>query len=300
MRFHWISLVAVAAILGLGIAPQVATAQDNTFNNNFGNDWEEDRNWSLTHEPTGSENAIIPSGETCYITTSGRVAASFEVGGGSGLLHLNTGTSLKITADSVVEGLVTLEGTAALIIDGNLTVDSVTAAGVIRMENQGSEIKDNGGNEVLTITDTDIRGVGTISIGLVNDGAVIADVANLCDVSLNLTSNAKYGNGIWGAEAGGCLSVDVAVYGAADWKIVSTDSELDSGSAIHIDVQLTSELCGDVVLEDGTFYANQNFCTGGHLIWKSVVGSEGNTSPRISVASAKAASFKSGSCGCSS
>jgi len=306
MRLFSISIVAVAAILAFGIAPQFAAGADNFFDNASGNNWDTTANWSLGHEPNSTENAVIPVGETCEITSSNNAAASFEV---YGQLSILSGGDLKITAGSIVDGLVYLESSGKLIIDTSLTIQS-NNDGVIQLYGITAEIKDNGGGEVLTITNTcvndeetcsvDIRGAGVISLNLVNNGAVIADVYGVDPPTpLRLTTVGKSGNGIWGAEIGGDLQVEVVVTGAGHWQIVDTDSNLDQYSRILIEATCDA-LCGTVQLNNGVFHAQESFCTGGNLTWASVVGyNDENTAPTIRVETGETATFK-GACDCTS
>lgn len=314
MRFTRALLVALA--LGLVVAaPAGAQLNNKTFYDTTNDhDWNTDGNWQPSGKPTSAHNAIIPSDKTCFIYTGGSdgVAGAFQV---AGELTVQGQRKLTISHDSVVDGLVKLDNSGKLVIDENLTIRS-NDTGVIRLQGLGeevedrAEIKNNGGNEVLTITNTcvddeetcsvDIRGYGTVSLALANHGAVIADTFAEGD-GIVLATNGKMGTGVWGAESGGVLKVEVLVTGEADWRIIKTNS-FDTLSQILISVELSSGLCGDVYLEAGIFHAAESFCTNGHLIWKSASGSSGNTTPQIQVDSGAytVARFSSDSCGCSS
>lgn len=264
-------------VLIVTLSAPTAVATDNIFDDNSGNNWHTDANWSQGTAPDASDNAIIPAGESCVITSSGAVAESFEV---YGTLTLNSSTDLTITADSIVDGLVTVGSSAYLYIGdttNNLVVQS-NGSGVIRLE--GGIIANNGNDEVLEITNTcvdddpdcsvDIRGYGTISVELVNDGAVVADVYNADPgARLYLTTNPKSGSGQWAAEDGGILTVQTSMSGDGLW-LISTGDTNSAQSTIEIDTGAGCTcLGGDVWLHDGYFHAITSFCTSGDLQYKS-------------------------------
>jgi len=272
MRLHFGLLVAIITTIALTAVAPYASAADNTFDNVVSQFWDDGQNWSQSTPPDSSDNAIIPVGESCIIRFAGAEAMSFEV---YGTLTLNSSTDLTITHGSIVDGLVTVGASADLVIDNNLTIAS-NDDGVVRLT--GGNIVDNGGDEVLTITNTcvnddpdcsiDIRGFGEVSVELVNDGAVVADVYNVDPgARLYLTTSGKSGSGQWVAEDGGILTVQTTVTGDGLW-LISTGDTNSSESVIEIEAGCTC-LGGDVWLHDGFFYASESFCTSGDLQYKS-------------------------------
>jgi hypothetical protein len=259
--------------------------------------WDVASNWTGTQVPDGDDTAVIPVGKQAWI----RPGYSISPVGAviveedpeecqyghcyqTEIFLLREGgvsTSLTITgyATSRVDGQIRLENECVLQITGNT---SIYGAGEINL-GTGSVIRDNGNGYTLRLFDNGLcEGTldracapqiiswtgGVVELELDNDAFVVATrgVINPCDdppesATLRLSTNAKYGDGFWVAEAGGAMEVDVPVSGAGTWLV---DDATCSGSSFWID-SCCNDLWGAVVLTRGFLHVRSTgyFCTRG-------------------------------------
>jgi len=163
MKRMLLTTVAICAVLCFGLTAQATT--NITFNVTSGN-WNTAGNWDLNRVPADGDNAIIPTGRTCYVDINNARADSFTVQG-TGVLSINTNCLLEIDSASSVAGTsgVVLSGSASTLkISGSLTI---SGAGSIDGQNSSAVISIPANNALtLDFSSTDaVTGSADIVLG---------------------------------------------------------------------------------------------------------------------------------------
>lgn len=310
--------LVTAAVLSLGSTSWAQPTCENDFQpTGDEGDWDLGSNWSEGHEPTSSEVACIPPGKTAHISVNDNkeaeaiwVKASGPTLGRLEIIGDNAQpTSLKIFADSRVDGELVLRAAPRLIIDGSVTIDgtgqillipelssehpSILGSGTLpeltlKGKNAGTWTPDDWDDRTNTLL---LYGGGMIDVALVNKAHVSTwEEESLqrsygADATLTINKSAK-GDGFWIAEINsGDARIDV---GILDFKAQVTEDGtwvvVDSAAEIRINAASTS-LTGDVLVYDGMFLVRQNFETTGDLTL------EDQGRPEIVVRQGKVAKF---------
>lgn len=283
-------------------------------------DWTQNADWENNDAPDAGDDVCIETGKTVTIpaawTEGPALARSINIQPPSGQMaggiliveaEFGVGTQeLTLTADSRVDGLLRLEGKLNIDPSSELeTLEIIGNGGEIRMSDR-ADIRGVNSNDVLIITgDTpgsrstslSVTGGGIITVELVNDAYVIA---NLPSLSLDLDTNDKSGtaDGHWMAQecddvaypsctGAGNLKISVAITGEASWIIQGHDDAKIFLSPLGVDIDCD----GDVLITDGILELNKNFTTTGDLTIESVTVESVTSTPEILVDDDKLASF---------
>jgi hypothetical protein len=116
------SLLAAAMVFALPSATAVAAT--TVFTGNFNNDWNDSRNWTRG-VPTFDDDAIIPTGLTCIISTGFGEARTVEVQADATLgVELGFALDLWAPAPPNPPAAMTVHGTVYLKDDALLTVNA--------------------------------------------------------------------------------------------------------------------------------------------------------------------------------
>lgn len=250
---------AIASLI-IGPGAGYALAANNTFqetniDDDFDYPWSDTGNWSLSHVPTNTENAVIPTGKTATIRNedADAVADTFTIQG-TGVIDIEA--SRKLTVDgsaSSVAGSLNLLGSGSELafITAN---HAVSGAGKIDGQQELAVISIAGG---ITLTLTaiiegklDITGAGNFT----NRGRVIADIAGILDIQVTGAIDDS-------ANTGACSSSNNR------WAVTV------SGATLLFSGADPSDMEGYFWVSDGTLQAGDDFapgdavnvCTVGHL-----------------------------------
>jgi len=294
-------------VTAAALAAQPSVAETvNEFTGEVNDSWNIRGNWELG-VPDNSHRAWIPSAKSCkvYNGDNPAVADSIDV---DGTLAVDEEQTLTIDTDSRIDGTLTLESYgdygAKLPLTASLTITGY--GGKIQMGSHCEIDESSGGPYVLTLESDCLEtleagcgltliGAGEINTGLTNNGFVIGSVwcegagqPPPCALSLNQTPVS--GTGEWQAQDGGWLLANVLVTGSATWRISQGDSDADGLSLIEINA-CCYDLSGEVILKNGTFKVNEDFCTEGDLTLASTDNGYETTDPAIDVACGAVARF---------
>jgi len=307
MRTKWYHTVPVVTVAALVAQP---AAGQTTYTGGPEGSWHTVGNWN-NGVPHANIRAIIPSGKSCKIYNGNPAAEadSFEV---DGTLTLQGSQTLTINTDSDIDGRLVLEGDdtpsgARLLITAGLTITGY--GGEIQMNSLYAVIDEASGSHELTLESNctgtlavdcglSIIGAGEINCGLVNNGFVIADWCppdgGACALQVNGVPTS--GDGEWQAQKYGKLQVNVEVTGPGTWRIRVGSNPANEISKIEVN-ECCHDLTGDVILQNGKFEINADFCTTGDLTLESVLkGYQSYTSPKIDVAADALATFSLTTC----
>lgn len=238
-------------------------AEECSFLPTSGN-WDSAGNWSCGDIPGSDDTAIIASGKTCTVASGGsdQACISFDVGG---TLVIETGRTLTISANSVVDGIVNMQGSLSLSSsltisgDGTIILQQKTGTGAYTSQITGAgtlTLSDDGGGDELTVV-----GTGEIDNVLVNNAVVRARThAGGSDFDGQLELNGDMsGSGRFEADDGEALEVIGEATGAATW------TRLDGDRDNRIVIQAACCVTGDVLIIAGTLDVEADFCTTGDL-----------------------------------
>jgi len=252
--------------------------------------WNDRDNWTSNTGadfPQAGDIAIIPGGETCYISpTRVEECDSIQIQGG-GTLEIraddNNDGELTISEDSVIDGKLLFayyvsqgscspdtERPAILHIDESLTItgDGGYIIGGCRKFLKSPGLITGPAGAVLTIQNDSpglltVKGHMEIEVELVNNAVVCVGSPGQVteddqgEYVLRLTDRPKSGNGLWAAYLGR-LEVNYAVSGSGSWLLERAPYE----SAI-IRINAACLVGGGVTLHRGTFDVQANFCSTG-------------------------------------
>lgn len=270
---------------------------ENTFTGEVDFEWTRGDNWELDHEPTSTEVACIPAGETAKLSqnSSGNGVCEALVISSGGTVIVDVPRTLTVHADSRIDGIIWFTNTSKLIIADDITISG--NGGVLDSAHPfgGNSIESVGGAHTLTLQGDDndarstslvLRGAGDVDVSVVNNAYVVAN----WPTPIAFNEGPISGNGFWiceerhdgaGNSFGGNLVFNAAVSGSAEWIIFDGPD-----SKIQINVASTT-LTGDVTISAGVLDVNENFKTTGDLTLESVSGS----APSIEVAGGRTAEF---------
>lgn len=311
-----ISMGAISLVATSSSFAQECVGFDKRFLGVNGNGWHEPSNWEPPVAPTGLQTACIPSDRTAVVeagATPNAFAKTIRIEGESGNpatggnVVVESGATITLHGDSVINGSMKLKGDATLFI--NPTLSSMTITG------DGGEIKgDTEGGP--TFTPAIIDNVGTQNKGLIITGATSERTRSLVvrgglDIRVNLNNKAyvvadkknnplllsvvakKVGiGGFWIAErdpdhAGGygTLKVNASVKGGGQWTLV--DHHI---CTIEFNAPCQS-LTGDFFIEKGSVDVNDNLITTGNLHWHAIPPDNEEIVSQMIIAEGKTATF---------
>lgn len=267
---------------------------ETTFNQCDNDDWENASCWD-GGKPTLSLVACVPSGKTATVRDENAACEGFVIEDGATVL-IKSGRTLTMhgsLSNNELDGDIQIERGGQLNVNADLSVfPSASNDGEIIGLTGGtgafgkiagsSELEIEGGG--TRATSVVISGALDIEVRLVNDGYVVADQLGQ---AITLKTNSKLGDaGVWVAEKGGKLVVDIGVTGGNDWSLEDTTNEDGDQSVIEFNFNCTS-LTGDFIIQNGRLDVDANVDTTGNLVFAS----DGETHPRIDVVADKYVEF---------
>jgi hypothetical protein len=273
-------MLTIGVVAGFSASNALAQFTCNTtFTGTIDEDWEDDDNWD-NDAPNSTKTACIPDDKLVEIKSAAEAKAIWIQRDGSnrGVLQVcYEVNSLRLYENSLIDGVLQLEGGTDLIVDDSLTITGDGGEISFLAFQYPARILSASANDTLTLqgTDNDSRSTslvlhGTIEIEapLVNNAYVVADEGDIV-----LKTNAKSGNGRWVAgynstkQTTGRLIVDVAVSGSGTWELKEHANAL-----IIVNAECTA-LTGDVIVQKGAINLYADFDTSGNVELKSVSGS---------------------------
>lgn len=268
MRVFIFVIVIAMAVIGLG---SIAQAEECTFEETTTNFYDTAGNWSCSGVP-GSDDTVVldDSDDVCVVRAAGsdQACISFSLVPGT-ILTIETGRTLTITGNCVVDGTVNMQGTLSLSSsltisgDGTIILQQKTGTGAYTSRITGSTLtlSDDTGGSVLTAV-----GTGEIENVLVNNARILAghetsycDGSPACDFDGVFELEAAVsGSGKFEAADGEELELQSTVVGSADW-------EIGDHSANQITLLGIACLNGDFLILNGRLEIQEDFCTCGDL-----------------------------------
>lgn len=282
MKKRIIVALSVCVLVSMFASP--LQAANKIFTGDEDQNWDEHLNWIPFGVPAPGDYVFIPAEKTCIIPPDIEempIISGFNVLGklqleGTDVLPVSL-TIQSAGTDSVLagDGEVWVSPWSSIIIANHVTITG--SRSYIWLAGDGAEIKDAGAGGKLKLEHTcgsaeiqegcapQIRGCGTISVELENNGMVYSACVASSNTALKLTDGRKYGRGIWTAKED-TLLVLTSVTGGGTWLLNDTYPGI-----IRIEACCRS-LTGKVDLTKGLFDVRGNFCTTGQLRLASEAG----------------------------
>lgn len=269
MKRAILTTAAIAAVLLIGANVQAA---DNTFTNAAGgNTWNTAGNWSRASVPDDTDNAVIPSGQTCNVNIAAAEADSVKVEG-----TLNIPANTKLTLDGSTNSTSFVSGLGRIYLQGSAselnftTTDQTISYGsspgeIIGLNDSAIISVDDDPNETLTELTNKITISGSLTIAVAdatfdNDGIVRADRNNGAgDQKLTCVTGTYTGSstGTYKVTASGSTLLFSSTITDATTGLATNFEVVDGTLDIDVDVSTTGDLSftgGRIEVDDDAWF----------------------------------------------